>query len=124
MDFKIYALQGAAVAVYMNSMVFFEQEEIGDRVDEIYGECFNETGIPYFGKNSVLILYVNMKNEDNKKKLLSLNSVEALKSIKLSAKNILGLLRVELYNDYAEICDVCTGYDFRRKGVMLSLIHI
>ena len=123
MDFKIYPLQKHAVAVYMNSAVFFEQDEIESRVDEIYGECFNEVGISYFGKESVLILYVNMKNEDNKKKLLSLNRNDTLKSLNLSAKNILGLLRVELYKNYAEIYDVCTGYDFRRRGIMHALFQ-
>ena len=123
MSFKIYPLSGPAIAVYINNTVFFESEEIENRVDEIYGECFNETGIPYFGNNSVLILYVNMKTEENKKRLLSLNKNDALKSINLSAKNILGFLRVELYNDFAEIYDVCTGYEFRRQGIMHALFQ-
>ena len=122
-DFKIYALKRSAVAVYINNVTFFQQEEIQNRVDEIYGECFNELGIPDFGNNSVLILFVNMKNEENKRKLLSLNKGDALKSINISAKNILGLLRVELYNDYAEIYDVCTAYDFRRQGIMHALFE-
>ena len=118
---NVYGLKGPVIAVYMDSVVFFEQEEIENRVDEIYGECFNETGIPYFGNNSVLILYVNMKTEENKKRLLSLNKIDALKSLNLSAKNILGFLRVELYVTHAEIYDVCTGIETRRQGIMHTL---
>jgi hypothetical protein len=123
MEWKIYPLNGLAIAAYMNWNTFIDMKEIENRVDELYGECFDEDGIPYFGNNSVLIMYVNMKNEENKKRLLSLNREDALKSINLSAKNILGFLRIELYKEHAEIYDVCTGYDFRKQGIMHDLFQ-
>ena len=121
MDLYIYPLNGPAVVVYIGSEVLFSARKVLDKVNELYLECFSEGGVGQYGKNIIFMIYVNMKTEQNKKRLLSLGKNEALRNLNFISDNVFGFLRLELYQNHAELYDVCTGKENRKQGVMHSL---
>ncbi len=120
MSFQAYALKTNAVAVYINSSIFNQAKNIIDKVDSMYGECF-EGGFNSNVKNSVLILYVDMENSDNQEKFLNINN--QIQILNKNVNNIKGFLRLELYENHIEIYDVCTGKNNRKRGVMHALFE-
>ncbi len=120
---KVYPLKRDAVAIYINSPFFQDNtKKIISKVNNLYNECFSsdfDTNV----KNSVLILYVDMETQKNKRGYLKLNERQSLKLLNENVNNIQGFLRLELYRDHIEIYDVCTGENHRRQGVMHALFE-
>ena len=125
MNFQVYPLKMNAVAVYISSSMFKDSQNIIDKINNMYGECFEgifDTTI----KNTVLVLYVEMETIENKNRYLEIykkDNYKAFNILKLNTNNIKGFLRIELYDKHIEIYDVCTGRKHRRTGVMHALFE-
>ena len=114
MSFIISKINNNSAIVYINNILFPYSKNIINKV------LNNDCGYyPDLNNKSVLVLYIKLRNID---KLLKVSDKEILQKINEEYyENILGFLKLELYDKHIEIYDVCVYEQHKKKGIMKSI---
>lgn len=113
--FHISPVSENGLIVYIDNSLFANIPNIIKKIQEISYDCNFNTQLRLYSNTHIVFYFKVPLN-----KFMKIEN--KLEIIEKNTKNILGFLKIQTYNNYLEIYDVCVSKKERGKGIMKTIL--